>query len=75
LLRECLSGEGMGTALCDCAIHALEKVAGATSQHLYDRNRAVYEVLRYATIETQVSNTSDLLSLGVKAVCEKVATV
>ncbi len=35
-------------ALITRALHDLDKAAGDTSKSLYDRNRAVYELLRYA---------------------------
>ena len=46
---DCRAGR-MDKALCTYAIHALETVAGDTSQHPHDRKCAVYELLRYATI-------------------------
>jgi len=34
-------------ALVTRALHLLDKTAGDTSKSLYDRNRAVHELLRY----------------------------
>lgn len=48
LLRKFLSEEqGYDDALITRAIHLLDKAAGDTSKSIYDRNRAVYELLRY----------------------------
>jgi type I restriction enzyme R subunit len=46
-LRRWLSGRGIAEALIGRALHELEKAAGDTSQSLYDRNKAVYGLLRY----------------------------
>src|SRR3989442_220205 len=40
--------QGYDEALITRALHLLNKAAGDTSKSLYDRNRAVYELLRYA---------------------------
>ncbi len=39
--------QGYDDALITRALHLLEKAAGDTSKSLYDRNRAVYDLLRY----------------------------
>ena len=47
LLRKWLTRQGVADALITRALYLLEKTAGDTSKSLYDRNRAVYELLRY----------------------------
>jgi len=47
LLRAWLKGRGRDDALIGKVLYELEKAAGDTSRSLYDRNRAVYELLRY----------------------------
>jgi len=48
LLRKFLrEKQGYDNALITRALHLLDKAAGDTSKSLYDRNRAVYELLRY----------------------------
>jgi type I restriction enzyme R subunit len=47
LLRVWLKQQGHPDALIGKVLHELEKAAGDTSRSLYDRNRAVYEMLRY----------------------------
>jgi len=47
LLRAWLLKQGVEEALIGRALHALAKVATDTSKHLYDRNKAVYALLRY----------------------------
>src|SRR5512139_2959660 len=47
LLRAWLRKQGVDEALIGRALHALTKAAGDTSKSLYDRNRAVYDLLRY----------------------------
>jgi type I restriction enzyme R subunit len=47
LLRAWLKRQGHADALIGKALYELEKAAGDTSKSLYDRNRAVYEMLRY----------------------------
>ena len=39
--------QGCDEALIMRALHLLDKAAGDTSKSLYDRNRAVYDLLRY----------------------------
>jgi len=46
-LRAWLERRGHAEALIGKALYELEKAAGDTSKSLYDRNRAVYELLRY----------------------------
>lgn len=49
LLRKFLrEKQGYDDALITRALHDLEKAAGDTSKSLYDRNLAVYDLLRYA---------------------------
>ena len=47
LLRDWLTRQGHPDALIGKVLYELDKVAGDTSKSLYDRNRAVYELLRY----------------------------
>lgn len=47
LLRAWLRQRGVDDALITRAIRQLEKAAGDTNKSLYDRNRAVYDLLRY----------------------------
>jgi len=47
LLRKWLTRQGVAEVLITRALYLLEKTAGDTSKSLYDRNRAVYELLRY----------------------------
>ena len=47
-LRAWLKKQGVADALITRALHQIEKVAGDTSKSIYDRNRAVYDLLRYA---------------------------
>ncbi|MEC5213237.1 type I restriction enzyme R subunit [Polaromonas sp. CG_9.5] len=47
LLSAWLAVQGVPPALAKRAIFELQKVAGDTSQRLYERNRAVYRLLRY----------------------------
>src|SRR3990170_2374588 len=39
--------QGYDEALISRALHLLDKAAGDTSKSLYERNRAVYDLLRY----------------------------
>jgi len=49
LLRRFLrEKQGYDEAIITRALHLLDKAAGDTSKSLYDRNRAVYDLLRYA---------------------------
>lgn len=47
LLRAFLLAQGVDAALADRAIYQLEQTANDRVQRLHDRNRAVYELLRY----------------------------
>ena len=47
LLQTWLSQRGVPQGLITKALHAFQKAAGDTSQSLYDRNKAVYTLLRY----------------------------
>jgi len=47
LLGSWLRQRGVEEALIARALHVLHKAAGDTGKSLYDRNRAVYELLRY----------------------------
>jgi type I restriction enzyme R subunit len=54
--------QGYDEELVTRALHALEKAAGDTSRSLYDRNRDVYDLLRYAVKVKQGAgdNTEDV---------------
>jgi type I restriction enzyme R subunit len=47
ILTSWLKERGADEGLISKALYELEKVSGDTSKSLYDRNRAVYELLRY----------------------------
>jgi type I restriction enzyme, R subunit len=47
LVRAFLKKQGHDDSLIGKVLYQLEKAAGDTSKSLYDRNRAVYELLRY----------------------------
>jgi len=47
LVRPWLEKRGVPEGLINRALYILDKAAGDTSKSLYDRNRAVYELLRY----------------------------
>ena len=47
LLREWLTRQGVSDTLINRALHELNKVATDTSKSLYDRNKEVYNLLRY----------------------------
>lgn len=47
ILRAFLVKQGHDETLIGRALHVLEKTAGDTSKSLYDRNRDVYDLLRY----------------------------
>jgi type I restriction enzyme, R subunit len=47
LLRAWLRRQGHADALIAKVLRELERTAGNTSKSLYDRNRAVYDLLRY----------------------------
>ena len=47
LLRDWLTRQGVNDTLISRALHELTKVAGDTSKSIYDRNKEVYNLLRY----------------------------
>src|SRR5947207_1749285 len=47
LLRAWLKQQGHADGLISKALYVLDKASGDTSKSLYDRNRVVYELLRY----------------------------
>ena len=47
LLRSWLTRQGVSDTLINRALHELNKVATDTSKSLYDRNKEVYDLLRY----------------------------
>ena len=47
LRRAWLQARGVVDTLINRALHEFTKVAGDSSKSLYDRNRAMYEMLRY----------------------------
>src|ERR1700732_530980 len=47
LLRAFLKEQGHDQNIIDRALFLIEREAGDTSKSLYDRNRVVYELLRY----------------------------
>ena len=47
LLTAWLAQQGVGDNLITRALHELNKVATDTSKSIYDRNREVYDLLRY----------------------------
>ena len=47
LLRAWLQARGVADTLINRALHEFTKAASDSSKSLYDRNRAVYEMLRY----------------------------
>ena len=47
LLRDWLTKQGVSDTLINRALHELNRVATDTSKHLYDRNKEVYDLLRY----------------------------
>ena len=47
ILRAWLDKQGVDETLINRAVYEFQKAAGDTSKSLYDRNRAVYEMLRY----------------------------
>ena len=47
LLRRWLTKQGVSDMLINRALHELNKVATDTSKSLYDRNKEVYDLLRY----------------------------
>ena len=64
LLRAWLKKQGVEDALITRALHILEKTAGDTSKSLYDRNRAVYDLLRYGVkVKPDVSENTQTVWL------------
>ena len=53
LLHAWLKKQGVNETLIVRALHVLEKVAGDTSKSLYDRNRAVYDLLAIPPLLTK----------------------
>ena len=47
LLRDFLLKQGHDKAVVERALHVLDKASGDSSKSLYDRNHAVYDLLRY----------------------------
>jgi len=62
LLRAYLKERGYDEKIIDRALFLLEREAGDTSKSLYDRNRVVYDLLRYAVkVKPEVGeNTKDV---------------
>ncbi len=62
LLRAYLKDRGYAEKNIDRALFLLEREAGDTSKSLYDRNRAIYDLLRYAVkVKPDVGeNTKDI---------------
>ncbi len=64
LLRAFLKKTKHSDALTDRALYVLNKEAGDTSKSLYDRNRAVYEMLRYGVkVKTGVADKTETVWL------------
>jgi type I restriction enzyme, R subunit len=64
LLRAWLQKQSVGETLITRALYLLEKAAGDTSKSLYDRNRAVYELLRYGvTVKPDVGEITQTVWL------------
>ena len=47
LLTAWIRKQGVSDALINRALHELSRAAGDASKHCYDRNKAVYDLLRY----------------------------
>ena len=47
LLSPWLKQQGVSDTLINRTLHELNKASTDTSKHLYDRNKAVYDLLRY----------------------------
>ncbi len=64
-LREFLGKkQGYDDALITRALYVLDKAAGDTSKSLYDRNRAVYELLRYGVkVKAEVGDNTQTVWL------------
>lgn len=64
LLRAWLRTQGHDEALINRALFALDKAANDSSKSLYDRNRAVYELLRYGLgVKAEVSENTQTVWL------------
>jgi type I restriction enzyme R subunit len=65
LLRAFLTDtQGYDAALITRALHLLDKAAGDTSKSLYDRNRAVYDLLRYGVkVKTEAGEQTETVWL------------
>jgi len=64
LLRAFLQEQGHDQNIIDRALYLLEREAGDTSKSLYDRNRAVYELLRYGVkVKPEVSENTQTIWL------------
>ena len=73
LLSSFLKKQGHDESLIGKVLYQLEKAAGDTSKGLYDRNRAVYELLRYGVkVKAEVGETQGefVLSRYIKLVKE-----
>lgn len=64
LLRSWLQARGVDETLIARALHRLDQAAGDTSRSLYDRNRAVYDLLRYGVkVKADVGETAQTVWL------------
>lgn len=64
LLRAWLERQGIEDGLITRALHLLDKAANDTSKSLYDRNRAVYDLLRYGVkVKPEVGEQTVTVSL------------
>jgi type I restriction enzyme, R subunit len=56
--------QGYDEALITRALHLLDKAAGDTSRSLYDRNRTVYDLLRYGVkVKAEVGDNTQTVWL------------
>ncbi len=64
VLRAWLKKRRYNDALIDRALHIFEKAAGDASKSIYDRNRVVYEMLRYGVnVKTEVGENTETVWL------------
>src|SRR3970282_1410013 len=64
LLSAFLKTQGHDESLITKVLYQLEKTAGDTSKSLYDRNRAVYELLRYGVkVKAEVGENTQTVGL------------
>jgi type I restriction enzyme R subunit len=64
LLRPWLEKRGVSEGVINRALFILDKAAGDTSKSLYDRNRAVYDLLRYGVpVKADVSENTQTVWL------------